>query len=77
MTIEIAELDQLQTSYKEAVDAWIAAIRHEAALALVNHSVAQIDQWERAAEQEQTARETAKAAKVAYEDALRKEFFHF
>jgi len=77
MAIEIAELNRLQASYKEAVDVWVAAIQYEAALALVNHSVAEIDQWEHAAEREEEARKKVKAAKVAYEDALRKEFFNF
>ena len=77
MAIEIAELDHLQKQYKEAVDVWVAAIQYEEALASVNHSVAEIDQWEHAAEREEEARKKVKAAKVAYEDALRKEFFNF
>ena len=77
MTIEIAELDRLQKEYKIAVDVWVAAIQYEEALASVNHTVAEVDQWEHAAEREETARKKAKAAKVAYEDALRKEFYNF
>lgn len=77
MAIEIAELDRLQEEYKEAVDVWIAAIQYEEALASVNHSVAEIDQWEHAAEREEKARKKVKLAKAAYEDALRKEFFNF
>ena len=77
MSIEIAELDQMQSSYKAAVDEWVAAIRHEESLASVNHSVAEIDQWELAADDEEKAREKAKAAKKVYEDALREEFFNF
>jgi GTP1/Obg family GTP-binding protein len=77
MTIETAELDRLQKSYKEAVDVWIAAIQYEEALASVNHSVAEIDQWEHAAAREEEARKRVKTAKTAYEDALRKEFFNF
>ena len=49
MTIEKAELDQMQSDYKSAVDEWVAAIRHEEALASANHSVAEIDKWEGAA----------------------------
>jgi hypothetical protein len=45
MTIEKAELDQMQSDYKAAVDEWVTAIRHEEALASSNHSVAEIDQW--------------------------------
>jgi hypothetical protein len=77
MAIEIAELDRLQKQYKEAVDVWVAAIQYEEALASVNHTVAEIDKWEHAAEREEEARKKVKTAKVAYEDALRKEFFNF
>jgi hypothetical protein len=77
MSIEIEELDRLQQSYKAAVDLWVAAIRYEEALASLNHTVAEIDQWEHAANHEESARQKAKAAKVAYEAALRQEFFNF
>jgi hypothetical protein len=78
MAVEISDLDQMQSTYKAAVEEWIAAIRHEEALASVaDHSVAEIDQWEEAADAEDEAREKAKEAKQAYEDALREKFFHF
>jgi hypothetical protein len=77
MSVEISELDQMQSNYKAAVDEWIAAIRHEEALASVNHTVAEIDEWENAADAEDEAREKAKEAKKVYEDALREKFFHF
>ena len=78
MAIEQAELDAMQTSYKSAVEDWIRAIRQEEALATpAEHSEAQIDQWEAAAMNEEDARKQAKAAKVAYEDALRERFFDF
>ncbi len=48
MSGEHPELDQLQASYKEAVDVWISSIRKEEALASVNHSVADLDQREKA-----------------------------
>jgi hypothetical protein len=73
MPAEMTELDQMQAAYKSAVDAWVAAIRREEALA----SVADIDAWEEADEDEEEAREKAKEAKQAYEDALREKFFHF
>jgi hypothetical protein len=69
------ELDQMQQAYKAAVEQWIAAIRHEEDLASVNHSVAEIDQWEQAHFDEEKLRNTAKAAKKHYEDALREKFF--
>ena len=77
MSVEIAELDQMQASYKSAIEEWIAAIRQEEALASVDHSVADIDAWENAGDREEEARDKAKAAKKAYEDALREEFFNF
>lgn len=78
MAIEISELDELQANYKAAVEEWIAAIRQEENLASVaDHSVADIDAWETADEREEEAREKAKVAKEAYEDALREKFFHF
>jgi hypothetical protein len=77
MEIEEAELDKMQSDYKAAVEEWIAAIRQEESLASANHSVAEIDQWEGAADREEEARDKAKAAKEAYEDALREKFFNF
>jgi hypothetical protein len=77
MAIEIAELDALQAKYKAAVDDWVATIRREEDLASGNHSVAQVDQWEHAAEAEEDARQKAKAAKKEYEDGLREKFFNF
>ena len=77
MSIEIAELDQMQASYKAAVEDWIATIREEEALASVNHTLAEVDKWEESADAEEEAREKAKAAKKAYEEALRQEFFDF
>lgn len=77
MAIETSELDRMQNDYKSAVEAWIAAIRREEALASSNHDEAQIDQWEAAGRDEETARTRAKAAKEAYESALREEFFNF
>ena len=77
-TIAIAELDKMQSEYKAAVEEWIAAIRREEALASAAvHSETEIDLWEAACFAEGEAREKAKIAKKAYEDALRREFFHF
>jgi sulfur carrier protein ThiS len=77
MSDETAELDQLQTAYKDAVAQWIVAIRKEEALASVNHSVAEVDQWEQAHFEEEEMRDKVKDAKEAYEDALREKFFGF
>jgi hypothetical protein len=77
MSEDHSELDQLQAAYKEAVEAWIASIRKEEALALVNHEVADVDEWEKAHFEEDEMRNTVKAAKEKYEDALRAKFFGF
>jgi hypothetical protein len=62
------ELDPLQNAYKAAVEEWIAAIRQEEALASVDHSVAEVDQWEQAHFREDEIRRKVKAAKKRYED---------
>ena len=77
MTTEHAELDKAQRAYRAAVEAWVAAIRHEEALASGNHSLAQVDRWEQTHFDEESARNKAKAAKSDYEAALRRKFFHF
>lgn len=77
MPEDTAELDQMQRDYKAAVDRWIAAIRFEETLASVNHSIAEVDRWEAAANAEEEACNQARAARSAYEDALREKFFHF
>jgi hypothetical protein len=74
---ETIVLDQLQAAYKAAVDEWVVAIRKEEALASVNHTVAEVDQWEKAHFEEDEARNKVLAAKEAYEDALRRKFFGF
>ena len=78
MSSEHPELDDLQAAYKSAVDNWISAIRREEALAAAaDHSVAQLDQWEKAHFDEEDARTIAKTAKANYEAGLRAEFFGF
>ena len=71
------ELDALQLAYKQAVDVWVKAIRAEEALASVAHNVAEIDKWEAAAFREEDLRNEVRAAKVDYEDALRRINFDF
>ena len=74
---ENADLDNMQTAYKTAVDQWRAAIGEEEALASVNHSAAEVDRWEAAHFREEKLRNIAKAAKKEYEAALRLKFFGF
>src|ERR1035441_5798986 len=75
MSGEHPELDELQAAYKDAVEAWISAIRKEEALASVNHDVAEVDAWEAAHFEEDDMRSKVKDAKAKYEDALREKFF--
>ncbi len=77
MAIAINDLDQMQAAYKDAVELWVAAIRKEELLASCDHSEAEIDDWEAAGFREEKARQKAKDAKKAYEDALREKFFSF
>lgn len=72
---DVAELDRMQGAYRAAVDEWVEAIRQEEALASVNHTIAEVDQWEAAHFREDDLRSKVKAAKRDYEDALRRKFF--
>ena len=77
MADERAQLDALQNAYKTAVDEWIAAIRREEDLASTPHDVAEVDKWEAASFDEDALRGKVKAAKKAYENALREKFYGF
>ena len=77
MELDDFELDRKQAAYKIAVDEWIAAIRQEEALASGEHSVDDVDRWEKAHLHEEEFRNRAKAAKKEYEGALRLKFFGF
>jgi len=77
MENDTSELDEMQSAYKVAVEDWIAAIKHEEALASVNHTVAEIDKWEGAHFKEDEIRSKVLVAKKKYEDALREKFFGF
>ncbi len=77
MENETAELTELLNAYKAAVEEWIVAIRREEALASVNHTVAELDQWDHARFDEDHARNKVLAAKAKYKDALRRKFFDF
>jgi oligoribonuclease (3'-5' exoribonuclease) len=72
-----SNLDALQRAYKLAVEEWIAAIKHEEALASVHHSVAKLDRWERAHLREDEIRSKVLEAKKQYEEALREMQFGF
>jgi hypothetical protein len=77
MSGEYPELDDLQTAYRTALETWISSIKNEEALASMNHSVIEIDAWEKAHFDEEEVRASVKTAKEKYEDALRARFFGF
>jgi hypothetical protein len=65
------DLDQLRLAYKRAVDAWIAAIRAEEALATPDHSMVAMEQWDAAHFKEHNAHTKVTEAREAYKDGLR------
>jgi hypothetical protein len=77
MPEDTLELDRMQNAYKSAVEEWIAAIKQEESLALVNHTIAEVDKWEGAHFKEDEVRGKVKAAKKRCEDALREKLFGF
>ena len=77
MRMQALNLDEIQKTYKKAIEEWIAAIKEEEALASFNHSIADIDRWEAAHFKEDEIRSRVKAAKKRYEDALRMTFYGF
>jgi hypothetical protein len=77
LSSEHPELDNLQATYKAAVEGWISSIRNAEGLASQDHSLVEIDQWEQAHFDEDEMRNKVLAAKVKYEEALRTKFFGF
>lgn len=65
------DLDQLRSTYNQAVDAWVEAIRAEEALATEDHSMIAMEKWDDAHFREQDAQAKATEARDAYKDALR------
>jgi hypothetical protein len=64
-------LDELQTTYKQAVDRWVAAIRAEEALATPNHSETAMEQWDEADFSVQDSEKQARKARDQYKEGLR------
>ncbi len=64
-------LDELQATYKQAVEQWVTAIRAEEALATPDHSETAMEQWDQADFGVQGAEKRAKAARDAYKEGLR------
>ncbi len=72
-----SKLDELQQSYKQAVDQWVGAIRAEEALATPDHSEVAMERWDSATLAQQDAQERAKKARDEYKDALRQVNYGF
>jgi hypothetical protein len=71
------DLDQSRLAYKQAVDAWVNAIRAEEALATPDHSMTAMESWDDAHFREQDAQAKAHKARDAYKDGLRKDNYGF
>jgi hypothetical protein len=66
------DVDQLQKTYKQAVDQWVTAIRAEEALATPDHSETAMESWDKADFAVQDTAKQAKEARNAYKEGLRK-----
>ncbi len=73
--MEKPNLDQLQQAYKQAVDAWVTAIRAEEALATADHSETAMERWDSADFKVQDAWKKAKEARDNYKEGLR--YLHY
>ena len=71
------DFDQLLRSYRQAVDAWVGAIRAEESLATGDHSMVQMEKWDDAGFKLHDAELTAKKARDEYKNALRKKNYGF
>ena len=69
--METNDLDELQKTYKEAVERLITAIRAEVALANKDHSETAMEKWDRADFAVQDAFKQAREAREQYKDSLR------
>ena len=75
--MENPDFDQLLKDYRTAVDCWVDAIRAEESLATEDHSMVQMEKWDDAGFQLHDAELTAKKARDAYKNALRKKDYGF
>ncbi len=69
--------DELLTTYKQAVDAWIEAIETEESLANEDHSMSEMEKWDAAALAVIDAQAAAAKARDHYKNALRKKNYGF
>jgi hypothetical protein len=69
--------DQLLSDYRRAIDAWVAAIQAEEALANDDHSMVEMEKWDAAGFTVHDAEAMAKKARDQYKNALRKKNYGF
>jgi hypothetical protein len=75
--MENIDFDGLLTKYRAAVDAWVAAIKAEEALANEDHSMVGMEKWDAAGFAVQDVEAVAKKAREQYKTALRKKNYGF
>jgi hypothetical protein len=75
--MDTLDFDQLLHNYREAIDAWVDAIRCEEALANDDHSMVEMEKWDAAGLHVHDAELTAKKARDQYKNALRKKNYGF
>jgi len=75
--MENTNFDQLLHDYKQSVDAWVAAIRAEEALATPDHSMVEMEMWDSAGLEVHDTERAAKKARDLYKNALRKKNYGF
>jgi hypothetical protein len=75
--MENQDFDQLLKNYRSAVDHWVEAIRAEESLAADDHSMVAMEHWDDAGFRLHDAEVTAKKARDAYKNALRKKNYGF
>ncbi len=71
------DFDQLLHTYRSAVDAWVAAIKKEEALATEDHSMTGMEKWDAAGLEVHDAELAAKKARDRYKSALRRKNYGF
>ena len=75
--MENLDYDQLLQDYKQAVDAWVNAIRAEETLATDDESMVAMEKWDTAGLHVHDTELTAKKARDLYKNALRKKNYGF
>lgn len=75
--MEEIDFDALLSTYKQAVNHWVDAIRTEENLATADHSFVEMERWDDAGFKLDDAEQAAKNARDAYKDAVRKKNYGF